>query len=115
LTNGAGKFQHSIRDTSILIGKPIVIDAVEQNNQPPQFSLRPNPAHGSELIIEGDWVSQGIRIEIYDLLGEKLRTVEVHNALRRQSIEIGDLVTGSYYLRLQSGGHLQTRKFTVEH
>jgi hypothetical protein len=111
-TNLAGSFEHQIKDFSMLYARTLV-RSVQKVNASESFSIHPNPVRGTMLIVEGDGVENGV-FEIYDLLGGRIRTVLPSNALKRQSIEIGDLAAGAYYLRLSGGGQVETRKFVVE-
>ena len=76
---------------------------------------RPNPA--------GDWATvryavpeaREVSVRLYDAMGQQVRTVTDGTQKGRHThrINVTDLASGTYFLRLQAGTQIQTQKLTV--
>jgi len=55
------------------------------------------------------------RLELFDLLGRKVRTLAtgIESGRQSQTVEVSDLSPGVYFLRLRAGGTTTTQKLTV--
>lgn len=79
----------------------------------------PNPATGSatvQLAIPEGTAAQGeIRLELYDTMGRRVRSVDVTGDNERHAVRLrtGGLASGLYVLRLQAGGDTRVRRLTV--
>ena len=57
--------------------------------------------------------ADGARLQLYDVLGRRVRTVSVKPGPRTQRLDVSGLASGMYILRLTAEGAQQTRKLTV--
>ncbi|MFB6272447.1 MAG: T9SS type A sorting domain-containing protein [Salinibacter sp.] len=55
----------------------------------------------------------GARLELYDVLGRRVRTVAVKPGPQTRRLDVSGLASGTYILRLTTGGTQQTRNLTV--
>lgn len=97
-------------------------DAVEVNRErvdaPTLRRSFPNPAHTTATIRYALPEAQHIRLEMYDLLGRRIRLLadEHKRAGRHQyTLDTSRLPSGTYFYRLQAGDNTITRKATVVH
>ncbi|MFO8231290.1 MAG: LamG-like jellyroll fold domain-containing protein [Longimonas sp.] len=75
----------------------------------------PNPARSQATIRYAVPERQEVRIELYDVLGRRVQTVVDDRAEGRteQTIDVSDLASGTYFLRMQTEGHTETQRITV--
>ena len=91
---------------------------ITPNAQPnKKFKLSPNPAK-DKIKIEGSTVPNEInQIEIYNIIGEKVQTINKDNYfLKSNEIDIdlpNNLPIGNYFLKLSSENDYQSIRFTV--
>jgi len=59
--------------------------------------------------------AEDARLELFDLLGRKVRTLAagIESGRQTQTVEVSDLSPGVYFLRLRAGGTTTTQKLTV--
>lgn len=108
--NGKFKVQKTINAggvTSNFIAAPLQFVAnIDETDLNTSINIYPNPANGF-LTISSE--SQIENIEIYDLQG---RTVLVNQIYSNQSeIQIGNLKSGSYFIKIHSGNNIEYRTF----
>jgi hypothetical protein len=75
----------------------------------------PNPASGPvtvEYAVPQD-KADGAQLQLYDVLGRRVRTVSVKPGPHAQRLDVRGLASGVYVLRLTAEGAQQTRKLTV--
>jgi hypothetical protein len=75
----------------------------------------PNPTTRSvtvEYAVPQD-KADGAQLQLYDVLGRRVRTVSVKPGPRTQRLDVSGLASGVYVLRLTAEGAQQTRKLTV--
>ena len=80
----------------------------EKELTPSTFQLYPNPATGRL------WIEQRLgpaRYALYDATGRHI--LQGRSIPGRTAVDIADLATGLYFLRLEQGGQGYTRKFLV--
>ena len=75
----------------------------------------PNPARRRATVRFGVPERQEVTVRLYDVLGRRVRTAVRRTAEGRQetTLDVGDLSSGVYVLRLRAGGETRTRKLTV--
>jgi hypothetical protein len=79
----------------------------------------PNPARTAATVrfAVPDAVGPGtdVRLELYDLLGRRVRTVSIGERRGRQEVrlDVSGLATGAYFLRLKSDGQYRMQRMTV--
>jgi predicted outer membrane repeat protein len=93
-------------------------DAVTVRRGAPSLKLLstyPNPARQQATVRYAVPERQEITIRLHDVLGREVRTLVRSRKEGRQklSLDVGGLSSGVYFLRLQSGGEMRTRKLTI--
>ena len=86
---------------------------IETFNQPlDQLRLYPNPA-SNQIVIVNDWQdASGIRIEIFDFLGQKMDGLMVFPPARKEiPIDVSNYPTGTYFCKLTNGDIVFATKF----
>ncbi len=77
------------------------------------FTIYPNPASHS-ITIQNDFTdTQLIKIEIYNLEGRLVKSIDDYNMIDRAPINISDLASGIYSVHLVTGGRLVNHKRIV--
>lgn len=89
---------------------------VEQYKRLSQFIVQPNPSKNGAIIItlSGKSAQTGT-LAIYNVLGVQMYVKQL-SGISSQNVEIspGMLTQGSYYIRLEAGGKIETQKIIVE-
>jgi len=75
----------------------------------------PNPARQQATVRYALPERQEVSLRLYDVLGRQVRTVLSGEQTGRheQTLEVSELPSGTYFLRLKTGGQTRTRKLTV--
>ncbi|PEN07111.1 hypothetical protein CRI93_08225 [Longimonas halophila] len=75
----------------------------------------PNPARGPATVRFATPERQDVRIALYDLLGRRVQTVVDTNAAGRTEaqLDVSDLASGTYFVRMQTDGFTDTQRLTV--
>ena len=75
----------------------------------------PNPVRGRATVRFAVPGRQDVRIVLYDLLGRRVKTVANTNTEGRTEaqLDVSDLASGTYFLRMQTTGHTDTQRVTV--
>jgi hypothetical protein len=75
----------------------------------------PNPARGQATVQFAVPDRQEVRLELYDVLGRQVRTVQQGEAQGREELQIdlSGLSSGTYFLRLRAEGEAETQRLTV--
>jgi hypothetical protein len=90
-----------------------------QRTAPTAVALRalfPSPARGSVTLRYELSESSPARIEIYNLLGQHVRTVldrRQRGGRYEETLDLSGLASGTYLVRLTTGGTVQTERLTV--
>lgn len=100
---------HSIYNSTL--NQCLTTSIKEQKNQP-VFILSPNPTNGT-LNISCDLKTNGFKIEVIDALGKVLISEE-YKELNQTSINVSDLSSGIYFVKIISGENTSTKKFIKE-
>ncbi len=79
-------------------------------------SLFPNPVTNGELFLSTIAPSGKMTIEIYNVLGQTVKTIllESQTTLEPKKINVSDLTRGIYYLRFTSKEAVKTQKIIIE-
>lgn len=75
-----------------------------------EFSVYPNPANGTLTINEARNIET---IEIYSIIGNLVKTVNVHNMTGQLGINVSDLHTGLYFLKAKGYQTEKTMRFVI--
>ena len=76
----------------------------------------PNPAHSQATVRFAVPDQQPVRIQLYDMLGRRVRTVADTDAEGRteQTLDVSGLASGTYFLRMETeAGPVDTQRITV--
>jgi hypothetical protein len=78
----------------------------------------PNPARSRATVrfaIPEQMSADNVRLELYDLLGRQVKTIPAAEASGRveQTLDVSNLPSGTYLLRLSAGGQTQTQQVTI--
>jgi hypothetical protein len=77
----------------------------------------PNPARSQATVrfAVPDQTTGDVQLELYDLLGRQVKTIPAAEASGRveQTLDVSDLPSGTYLLRLSAGGQTQTQQVTI--
>lgn len=75
----------------------------------------PNPARGRAALVLDAQTPGTARVEVVDLLGRRVLTVERPLGAGRQSLalDVGGLAPGPYVVRVEAGGEVGTARLTV--
>jgi Secretion system C-terminal sorting domain len=86
--------------------------SVVQTQPADSLSIYPNPARDEVTILGKGLGGVGMEVEIFDLLGRNhtVPTTSLENGI---SIDVSAIPAGIYYLRLASGGVIQTRPLSI--
>jgi len=80
-------------------------------------STSPNPARQEVTVWYG--VSESaegrVRMYLYDVLGRRVRAVTAEAGRHKRTLDVGDLPSEVYVLRLKADGRSVTQKLTVVH
>jgi hypothetical protein len=100
---------HSIYNSTL--NQCLTTSIKEQKNQT-AFTLSPNPTNGV-LNINLNSKANDFKIEVIDALG-KLIISENHKGINQTSINVSDLSSGIYFVKIISGENTSTKKFIKE-
>jgi hypothetical protein len=77
----------------------------------------PNPARSQATVrfAVPEQMTGDVQLELYDLLGRQVKTIPAAEASGRveQTLDVSDLPSGTYLLRLSAGGQTQTQQVTI--
>ena len=78
----------------------------------------PNPARRQATVRYGlpeGLAGDNVTMRLYDVLGRQVRSADVQAepGRHKQTLDVGGLSSGVYFLRLRAGGQTKTRKMTV--
>ena len=88
----------------------------EQSTDADELKVFPNPVQSATTISFKLEKSETVRLNIYDMTGQLVRTVvekQFEKGVHSQQLDVTDIDAGIYFLRMQTGSHLQTRKLVV--
>jgi hypothetical protein len=77
----------------------------------------PNPARSQATVRFAipEQTSGDVQLELYDLLGRQVKTIPAAETSGRveQTLDVSDLPSGTYLLRLSAGSQTQTQQVTI--
>lgn len=78
----------------------------------PTFSIYPNPANDLLTVNLPKEINDNATIEVYNMLGKKMKSVRIGNAMDRVNVEVDELPRGTYIIRVvENGSSLFSRTF----
>ncbi len=103
----------------VIVTKKSIISGIEDNTTEQEISIYPNPLMASSTLNISPATSGKVSVILTDVLGNKLANIFDDNILsgQRESITLNldkiDLSSGTYYLIIQMGNRIETRKISV--
>ncbi|WP_176521779.1 LamG-like jellyroll fold domain-containing protein [Longimonas halophila] len=100
-------------DGSATLSDPVTVARnVDQAELLPTY---PNPTRSQATVRYAVPERQAVEIALYDVLGRRVRTVTDGRAEGRteQTMDVSDLASGTYFLRMQTESHTETQRVTV--
>lgn len=97
------------------LGGPVIGDNVNQNITPEAFTLYPNPASSQTMIAFTLARPGSVLIEIFDLLGRKMKVLalgELIEGEHSQMLDLRGLPNGAYLCRVTREGTVSSEVFT---
>jgi hypothetical protein len=75
----------------------------------------PNPATQQVTVRYAVPERMEVAVRLYDMLGRQIRTLvdSEQTGRHKHSLDVSNLSSGVYFLRLQSGGHTRTQRLTI--
>ena len=98
--------QPSMEITYIAAAHPVSVVPVAN----PEIKFYPNPAN-EYITVELAEVNRSAQVEVYNIIGKKLKSFVVNEVGTSFNIELSDLPKGAYFLRLKQDNLVQTKKF----
>jgi hypothetical protein len=117
------------RSTPVLMAEATVnVDVTSNTPQEPRFSLAlgepsPNPFTSRSMIRYALPAAQAVQVTVYDIRGHRVRVLlddvmpagAHETAWDGRDAQGGQLASGTYFVRLQSGGRVLTRRLSLVH
>ncbi|MES2762483.1 MAG: T9SS type A sorting domain-containing protein [Bacteroidota bacterium] len=86
---------------------------IKKQNLQIEFTIAPNPTSGLLTINSGKVISGNVKIEVVDALG-KILISENHKEFMTSTINVSELSSGIYFLKISSGENTTVKKFIKE-
>ncbi len=89
---------------------------IEDLGQGPSISIQPNPSDGLFTIRANGLTNNDAELTVLDVLGAVVygKTVITSGGSLRQQLDLGDLSTGQYFLRVNDGENTIGKKLLIE-
>lgn len=97
---------------SLRIMQNSLVTNIKKQNINTSYTISPNPTNGI-LNISTSLKANDIKIEVIDALGKVLIS-EVYKNMNQTSINVSDLSSGIYFVKISSGENATTKKFIKE-
>lgn len=104
------KVSHTVHDIMMKYDQDLIVNRLQLNQN------YPNPFNSSTTIEYDIPHDSFVRLELYDILGRRVKTVVNEMQLVGRytvSLDAGNLSSGVYLYRLQAGRDVQTNKMTL--
>ena len=90
-----------------------VVTAIKKQTINNVFTISPNPTNALLNINSSKLINSNVKIEVIDALG-KVLVSEDYKEFNQTSINVSDLSSGIYFVKLSSGENITTKKFIKE-
>lgn len=94
-----------------VVYKEIDLTGISQAKEMADLSIYPNPVTGGKVIVESKSGEKLSTIELVDLQGKILRSIKPDQS--KTEIEVSHLIKGMYFLRIDAGQGLITKKIVI--
>ena len=114
--NPLGKMDTDIQSLKSIYNSTLnqcLTTGIKEQNIDAEFSLSPNPTNSLLNISCSLKTNDKVKVEIVDALG-KLLVSEDHKAFKQTSIDVSHLTSGIYFVKLNWGEKIITKKFIKE-
>jgi len=76
-----------------------------------EIAIYPNPASDIFTLNTGNLFAE--RIEILDMVGKMVKTIEPASAIQNLAVPVNELESGMYFIRIETSGGIITKKLSV--
>lgn len=97
--------------TSLLIQENLTAGIMDMANNADSWIVYPNPAADKISIESLDVTAEMKSIDLYDITGKRLKSINYETFAQTQSLDIADLPSGVYVLNIQTDKSVITKKF----
>jgi len=101
-----------------LLGAPSWVElsgtASLAENNTTQFSVYPNPSIDKSFVIQTRNNELLEKIELFDILGKVVKTVDVNKVLNSIDVNVNNLKSGVYFIKTTTDGGIGTQKIIVQ-
>lgn len=97
--------------TSLLIQENLTAGIMDMANNTDSWIVYPNPATDKVSIESIDASAELKSVDIYDITGKRLKSINYETFSQTKSIDIADLPSGMYVLTIQTDKAVITKKF----
>ena len=114
--NPLGKLDVDVQNLKAIYNSTInqcSITGIKEQSLQTEFSISPNPTNALLNINAGKLINSNVKIEVIDALG-KVLVSEDYKEFNQASINVSNLSSGIYFVKLISENHTTTKKFIKE-
>jgi len=86
-----------------------ITTSIQDTDNPAAFTFGPNPASETLNLFLNNFNGSLYTVEVYDMSGTRIKTLSTDDPALKMNI--GDLRSGSYFIRVSNGEHNFSRKF----
>jgi hypothetical protein len=91
---------------------PVRIIRISKQSEIRKLVTYPNPASDEvRLTVPADWQNKEVLVEIFNLGGQKLKTLKNNNASQTEIITISNLAKGLYFIKATCGAETAQQRF----
>ncbi|MEN8187503.1 MAG: LamG-like jellyroll fold domain-containing protein [Bacteroidota bacterium] len=82
-------------------------------NNTTTFSIFPNPSVAKEFVIQANSNETIQKVEMFDILGKAVKTIDFSNNISSTNIDVQNLHTGIYFVKTSTDKGIGTRKIII--
>ena len=84
------------------------------DNNTTQFSIYPNPSIDKVFVIQANNNETIQKVEMFDILGKAVKTIDYNNNISTTNINVRDLQTGVYFVKTSTDRGIGTKKIIIK-
>lgn len=96
----------------------MIFAGIKENQNPINFNISPNPSSNKEITLNfAPNKSEKFDLNIYNSLGQLVKNIDLGNDIigeRQEKINLSELNSGLYYIKLKGNNHETTRKLIID-